>query len=759
MLKRSLMKVSLAVGLAMAVASAATVPAAPAAAQTCDGDCNEDHSVAIDEIILGVRMALGDAPIGDCRAMDGDGNGAVTVNELVVAVSRALQRCGGPLPPTSTPTRTTTPVPTDTPTVTPTEPGDSVTVFDSRSAFTSAAGALLTDDYEDPGYAEFQDDAHMDAVKGLTRYKTTFFADFDEVIATPNGHIYAGGFTGGSFQLDFTAPSLGGAGVHAAGFDFANNLPMPYVAFVSFADGTSRNFLLHASAFQFLSPPPDFFGLTSAVEITRIHIGLMDAGATSNNLFAIDNLSVAAPETATIITATPTATPATTATTMPTATASPTGTRSIAPRATQTATRTPTQAPTSTPTASRTPAATSTFTATRTATPSRTSTPSPTGTASDEAALTASTRVATDPIFRFFDLQASLGNAASVARRSRAGTGAGVPGCQQLDCSLFGTQEVCCSDTQFSQSFDNCTFDDDLGRVVSLDGLFVLISDTADVCTGAIPVGASFTASLNNFTHDVTFPDHSFSRTFQELGETFEITPGGCTVSQPDPFGFGIRGDGHRVIDGELQQFQGDGFGNILVDVASAVHSFDIVVGSTQAADGCAVDAVLNGSLTSGDFRVGRRFTTDFTDFHVVQLPQTGALLLGLNGTVGTDCLGNVTLSTSEPLRLTSADTCFTAGRLEAHLGDGTAAVTYTESGALDLDFGADGSVDQHFATCTDVPTDQCRTSLVALCGACTTLNQCQTGLGCFPCSRDCSGTTSRCTLPDAFATCEDGIF
>ena len=168
-------------------------------------------------------------------------------------------------------------------------------LFDDRSAFTSAAGALLTDDYEDPGYAEFQSDASMNAVKGLTRYRTTSFVNFDEVIATPNGHIYAGGFTSGSFQLDFTAPSLGGSGVHAVGFDYANNIPMPYVALITFADGSSQNVMLHASAFQILSPPPDFFGLTSSVKITGIHIGLADGGATSSNLFAIDNLSVAAP--------------------------------------------------------------------------------------------------------------------------------------------------------------------------------------------------------------------------------------------------------------------------------------------------------------------------------------------------------------------------------------------------------------------------------------------------------------------------------
>ena len=508
----------------------AIVPAAPAAAQTCEGDCNGDRSVAIGEIILGVRIAFGDASIGDCRAMDGDGNAAVGVNELVAAVNRALQGCGGPVPPTSTPTRTNTRVPTNTlvpPTGTPTR----------------------------------------------------------------------------------------------------TNMPVP--------------------------------------------------------------------------------------------------------------TNTP-ELPTSTPTHTNTPAPTT----------------------SDEAALAASARVATDPILRLFDLQASVGTATSVAGRARAATGgaAGVSGCQQLDCPLFGTQEVCCSDTQFSQFFDRCTFDDDLGRV-SLTGLYVLNSDTVDVCTGAIPVGASFAASLNSFTHDVSFADGGFSRTFQELSETFEVAPGGCTVSEPDQFGFGSRGDGLRFIDGVLQQFQSDSSGDILVDIESDVDALKIAVDSTQEPNGCTIDAALRGSMTNADVRAGSQFTTTFTDFHVDQHPQAGVLFLGLNGTVDTDCLGNVTLSTIEPVRIAPGATCFTAGRLETRFGDGTASVTYTESAGLDFDFGADGSVDQHFDTCTDVPVDKCRTNVVGLCGACSALNQCQTGLGCFSCSRDCSGNTRRCSLPDTFVTCEDGVF
>jgi hypothetical protein len=230
-------------------------------------------------------------------------------------------------------------------------------------------------------------------------------------------------------------------------------------------------------------------------------------------------------------------------------------------------------------------------------------------------------------------------------------------------------------------------------------------------------------------------------------------------VSQPDQFGFGIRGDGRRFIDGVLQQFQSDGSGNILVDIESDVHALDIAVGSTPEPDGCTVATALRGSVTNADVRVGTQFTTDFTDFHVVQHPQAGALFLGLNGTVGTDCLGNVTLSTVEPVRIAPGDACFTAGRLETQLGDGTASVTYTGSAGVDLDFGADGSVDQHFTTCTDVPADKCSTSVVGLCGACTASNQCQGGLACFPCSANCSSNTRRCSLSDAFVTCEDGVF
>jgi hypothetical protein len=60
---------------------------------SCAGDCNGDGSVAINELISGVNIALGTAAVTACVAMDGTHDGSVAINELIAAVSRALTGC------------------------------------------------------------------------------------------------------------------------------------------------------------------------------------------------------------------------------------------------------------------------------------------------------------------------------------------------------------------------------------------------------------------------------------------------------------------------------------------------------------------------------------------------------------------------------------------------------------------------------------------------------------------------------------------
>jgi hypothetical protein len=60
----------------------------------CVGDCALDGAVTVDEIILGVNIALGSAGILDCPAFDSSGDQMITVDEIIQGVSAALNGCG-----------------------------------------------------------------------------------------------------------------------------------------------------------------------------------------------------------------------------------------------------------------------------------------------------------------------------------------------------------------------------------------------------------------------------------------------------------------------------------------------------------------------------------------------------------------------------------------------------------------------------------------------------------------------------------------
>ena len=99
-----------------------------AAAQSCPGDCSGDGVVRVEELVLGVRIALNDAALGACPAFDTTGDGVVRIDELIRAASAALTGCPAtptiPASPSHTPTASPSATPTDTatPTATPTIP-------------------------------------------------------------------------------------------------------------------------------------------------------------------------------------------------------------------------------------------------------------------------------------------------------------------------------------------------------------------------------------------------------------------------------------------------------------------------------------------------------------------------------------------------------------------------------------------------------------------------------------------------------------
>ena len=59
----------------------------------CPAFQNAAGQVDIAQLVKGVNIALGAMPVDACPSFDAKGDGAVTINELIAAVNRALTGC------------------------------------------------------------------------------------------------------------------------------------------------------------------------------------------------------------------------------------------------------------------------------------------------------------------------------------------------------------------------------------------------------------------------------------------------------------------------------------------------------------------------------------------------------------------------------------------------------------------------------------------------------------------------------------------
>ena len=65
----------------------------PTAGPACTGDCDGNRSIAINELVLGVSIALEENPLTACPSFDQDDDRRVSVDELITAVNHALSTC------------------------------------------------------------------------------------------------------------------------------------------------------------------------------------------------------------------------------------------------------------------------------------------------------------------------------------------------------------------------------------------------------------------------------------------------------------------------------------------------------------------------------------------------------------------------------------------------------------------------------------------------------------------------------------------
>ena len=170
---------------------------------------------------------------------------------------------------------------------------DGTTQYTNRANFESALFTFIVDDYQAAGYLvgdvsnggtlDIHTNVHMSSILGETDYFTTGFSNWNFIVGPEGGDKdYCAGCNG-SFQLGFTTTSLGTAsGVYGVGFDIENN--NDYHAFITFGDNSTLDVALSTVA--------SFWGITSKLEITSIHVGLVNGGSTTGGYFEMDNLTI-----------------------------------------------------------------------------------------------------------------------------------------------------------------------------------------------------------------------------------------------------------------------------------------------------------------------------------------------------------------------------------------------------------------------------------------------------------------------------------
>src|SRR5262249_62097045 len=83
-------------GLGHARCSIGAYEADSSPSETCAGDCDTNGSVAIDDLVTLVSIALNAAPVSTCTVGDRDHDGEIRIDEILAAVREALDGCQPP---------------------------------------------------------------------------------------------------------------------------------------------------------------------------------------------------------------------------------------------------------------------------------------------------------------------------------------------------------------------------------------------------------------------------------------------------------------------------------------------------------------------------------------------------------------------------------------------------------------------------------------------------------------------------------------
>ncbi len=155
--------------------------------------------------------------------------------------------------------------------------------------------------------------------------------------------------------------------------------------------------------------------------------------------------------------------------------------------------------------------------------------------------------------------------------------------------------------------------------------------------------------------------------------------------------------DGCRTSAGGASSFID---GTIAIDSPAGCPGVPLPVGQPF---GVIVDARIEAS--GG----GQTVAGEYDVMQTVTYGSDGSAVIETEGTVDTNCTGAVSFETLEPLVFPADAECGTGGALRVMADGSEAIVRLTGGGGVEIDYGADGSVDDSYARCTDAALADCR--------------------------------------------------
>src|SRR5262245_56938060 len=88
---RVLLSDAVVIAVALLIPLTRTVAQTPAPGVTvCVGDCNQDRMVTVDEVVIGVGIALGTLSLATCPEFRGGEPGTVSIDDIIKAVNNVL---------------------------------------------------------------------------------------------------------------------------------------------------------------------------------------------------------------------------------------------------------------------------------------------------------------------------------------------------------------------------------------------------------------------------------------------------------------------------------------------------------------------------------------------------------------------------------------------------------------------------------------------------------------------------------------------